>query len=492
MSAPAATKTTRNALVLIIASVLSNGIQFIWQFALATALGPQGIGIYGTVLSLMGVSSAVAGFGLGPIFIRDVARDPQAISRYWTARLFLQTILGGLAYIMAVGAALLAGYDHLIVAYTAIGALSLLIDILGTITADLLIAQERMTLRAAIEIGCIVLRVLVAALFLSFGWGLIGVYIATLATGVLRTVLYWGAHTIKGFWPKMPLDRPLTWRFFWDSAPLAAAGFFNLLYQHIDKLITTALIGVIGTGYLGPAFTISMGVIEVLNTTVLTALFPYMARLYVDDRKAYDQLVATMTRLVFVISLPVSLTITLFAEPIVLMIFKEQFAPTIGVLRFLIWFTFLTMIGNVLVQAMQVQNQQKRVLWIRAGGLILNVIFTTGTLVLFRDAAGAALSAAIAQAFVLALLFTEFPGLMAHARTGTLYVGRIALIGAVTGAVMLAVGQIHFIAGIVIGLIVYTVLGWIWGLADDDRALMHQILAVIPGQAWLRTRLAAR
>lgn len=508
MASPAASKTTRNAVVLIIASVFSNGIQFIWQIALGASLGPEAYGVYGTVVSLMAVSTAVANFGLGVILIRDVSRHPDKIAQYWTARLFLQTILGLLAYIMSISAAILAGYDHIILAYTAIGGLSLLIDIFGTMTADLLIAQERMMLRSLIEVGSIILRVLMAAVFLAMGWGLIGVYIATLVTGVLRSILFWGAHTIKGFWPQMPLDRRLTWRFFWDAAPLAAAAFFNLLYQHIDKLITTALIGVRGTGYLGPAFIISSGVIEVLNMTILTALFPYMSRQYVTDPQEYSRRVSTLLRLMFVFSLPIALTITLFAEPIVLTIFKAQYAPTIGVLRFLIWFTFLTMIGNVLVQALQVQNRQRRVLWIRVGGLIVNVVFTTLVLVIYRDPQGAALSAALGQGLVLVLLFLQFPELIftdprkirekaalerfqdviVALRPALLYIGRIAVLSLATILVMILVGQLHFVLGIIVGLLVYGALIWWGGLADSDRVLVNQILAIMPGHAWLRAR----
>jgi len=516
MSATIATKTTRNALVLIVSSVFTRAILLLWQIGLTTALGPEVSGIYTTVQSLMAVSTAVVGFGLGIILIRDVAREPQKISQYWTSILFLQTVLGLLAYVMSVGAALLAGYSDIIVAYTAIGGLSLMIDIFGTMASDLLVAQERMTIKSVIEVGHIIIRVLSAAVFLRLGWGVMGVYIATLATGIIRSALFWAVHLTQGFHPSMPLDRALTWRLFWNAAPLAVASFFNLLYQHIDKLITTALLGEKSTGYIGPAFTISQGVIEVLNTTILISLFPYMSRQYVADEQGYGERVATLLRLMFVFSLPVAVTITLFAEPIVLLIFKAPFAPTIGVLRILIWFAFLTMIGNVLVQALQVQNRQRRVLWIRLVGLVINVIFTVAVLLAFRDPQGAALSAVVTQALVLGLLLLQFPEMISgrsekrkskptlmgrlgqfpefvsDIMPGIRYTVRISLMAVISGAVMLLFGRIHFIVGSFVGLLVYAALIWRGGLADTDRALVRQIIAVIPGTAWLRARIAGR
>jgi len=492
MSAPAASKTTRNALVLIITSIFSRGILFIWQITLTTSLGPEMSGIYSTVLSLMAVSTAVVGFGLGIILIRDVAREPHRMAQYWTATLFLQTVLGLAAYLLSVGAALAAGYDDIILAYTAIGGLSLLIDIFGTMASDLLIAQERMTIKSVIEIGHILLRVGTAVVFLALGWGLLGVYIATLTTGVIRSVLFWGVHAIKGFYPTMPLDRALTRRLFWDAAPLAVASFFNLLYQHIDKLITTALIGAASTGYLVPAFTINQGVVEVLNTTILISLFPYMSRQYVADPHEYGGRVATLLRLMFVFSLPVALTISLFADPIILLIFKDQYAPSIGVLRIFIWYTFLTMIGNVFVQALQVQNRQRRVLWIRLVGLVINVVFTTAVLVAFRNPQGAALSAVISQVLVLGLLFMQFREMAWDTRQGLIYVGRVITMSVVAALVMIIAGQIHFLLGMTLGLFVYAGLIWRGGLADSDRALVWQILAILPGHAWLRARLAAQ
>ncbi|NJN37169.1 MAG: hypothetical protein HC794_09125 [Nitrospiraceae bacterium] len=69
---------------------------------------------------------------------------------------------------------------------------------------------------------------------------------------------------------------------------------------------------------------------------------------------------------------------------------------------------------------------------------------------------------------------------------------RIALMGLAASAVMLLMGQIHFLIGIGGGLMVYAALvGW-GGLTESDRRLVAQILSLMPGQAWLRARWAAR
>jgi O-antigen/teichoic acid export membrane protein len=167
-------------------------VLFAWQIVLANWLGPDDQGIYSTVLSLIGITAPIVNFGLGVILIRDVARHPEQIRRYWTAILFLQTLLALAAYGGAVGAALI-GYSNnpAIIAFTAIGGLSLIVDIFGSMGSDLLLAQERMTVTSAVDIVHILLRVGLAALALASGWGLIGVYLATLLTGIVRSIGRW-------------------------------------------------------------------------------------------------------------------------------------------------------------------------------------------------------------------------------------------------------------------------------------------------------------
>ena len=104
---------------LVIASIISKGVLYIWQLVLSTWLGPTEYGIYGTVGGLMVNAATIASFGMGLIVIRDVARDPSKAGKCWSAMLFVQTILAVLAYIGMNGVAV--GYSETLRAFAASG-----------------------------------------------------------------------------------------------------------------------------------------------------------------------------------------------------------------------------------------------------------------------------------------------------------------------------------------------------------------------------------
>ncbi|MCU0513145.1 MAG: oligosaccharide flippase family protein [Anaerolineae bacterium] len=489
MTAPTPTATTgarratRNALALMLASVLSKGALFLWQIVLFNWLGPTETGVYSTVVSLMAITAPIVNFGLGVILIRDVARRPAEIGRYWTAILFLQTGLALLAYLSVVGLALAGGYSPVIVACAAVGGLSLLIDIFGSMGSDLLLAQERMTITASVEVVHIALRVALAALALGAGWGLAGVYLATLFTGVVRSLLLWGANLRLKQRPALPLDRALAGTMLWHAAPLALNALLVQAYQHADKLMMTGIIGERSTGYMSPAFTIHFGVVEVLNSTVLIALFPLMSRTFGDGRQsAFGRLTATLLRFVLIVSLPVTLLLSIYADVLIGLLFRADYAPSGGILRLLIWYTLLAMVGNVLVQALQVQNRQRQVVALRAAGLLLNILLNGLFLFTLRDPRGAAVASVLAEALVLVLLFNRFqaagwPG--AQMMPGLL---RVLAAGGAAALAMLLGGALHPLVGGAAGLVVYGLaLVYGGGLTDDDRGLLAQVLAALPG-----------
>ncbi|MEP0764482.1 MAG: oligosaccharide flippase family protein, partial [Chloroflexota bacterium] len=268
-----AQRAARNATALALSNIVSKGVLFAWQLILARWLGAEGYGIYGTIGALLAVGAAIPDFGMGLIVIRDVANRPQDANRYLTATLTLQPILAALGYVVLMLAAFLLGYDAELRALLAFAALSLLVDALGNMCHNQLLAVERMVIPAAIATGHVIALVVLAGIALAAGAGLWGLYAATLVAGLLRAAVYWAALLRAGARPQFPVDRAVARGLLIAGWPIAVTSFLALAYQHADKLITTAVIGTEGTGQLTAGFVIVFGVIELLSTTVLVAVF---------------------------------------------------------------------------------------------------------------------------------------------------------------------------------------------------------------------------
>lgn len=485
-SSAAAQRAARNMTAMAAAQVLSKGVLFIWQLVLIPLLGPAEYGVYGTVNALFPIGVVITGFGMGVIIIRDVARRRELAGAYLSSALFLQTILGLLAYVGIQLAALLLNYPSEVRGFLAIACLSLFIDMFGTLCFEQLQAQERMVINAAIEFSHIAIRISLAALVLFAGFGLLGVYAVTLVSGIGRAVVLWIVVVRSGVRPEFPIDRALARRLLRDGAPGAAAGLVTTVYQNIDRLVTASLIGSQGVGYLAAAYIVVFGVIELLGTTVLIAVFPLLARISGagSDPARFRRVVETLAHFSLVVTFPIVLAISIYADTLV-SVLGARYAPTGDILRIMIWYALLVIITNVYVNGLLAQNRQRITFVVRTFALLINFVLLL--LLLPRlGLSGAPIALVIGEVVVLALLVPRFAqGSPVLPRPGKLL--RVMIAGAAAGVIM---GLLHIIQppllGAVIGgtsgLVIYgALILWLRGLDADDWALIRQLAEAMPG-----------
>ena len=476
-----ARRAARNAAAMAFSRILSSGALFVWSLILAGLLGDSDFGVYNAIAALYLIGAAITSFSLSQVVIREVARQPELAGKYLSITLTLQTLLALFAYVSMNAAALALGYDDTLRGLTAIACLSLLIDMLGNMCYDQLLAQERMVTTASIDLVHVIIRIVLAALALWTGFGLLGIYAVTLLTGIGRSALLWAMLLKTGVRPVFPLDWSLARPLLINSAPLALSAFINMTYVQIDKLMTTSLLTTADTGHLSAAFIIIIGVVEILSTTVLVALYPMMSRAYRPDsteNATFFFIVEKLSFFTLLIGLPLGLLCTSFAAEIAVPLFGEDFRPAADVLRVLIWYAVITVVVNVFAQAMMVQNRQRFYVVVRAGGLILKLALNL--ILLPRiGVVGAALASVVAEALVLAALAGAFK-LDWRALSPRLV--RIVAAAIVATVTMFALGAIHPILGMIGGLAVYAGAVLVLGvLANDDWDLLYRLTAAVPG-----------
>lgn len=483
MSAQDLQRATRNFSVLVVGGFISKGLLFAWQIVLGNWFLPDEYGIYNTVTSLMAVSAILVSMGMSMIAIREVARKPHLMGHYWATMLWLQGAFVGVAYVLMMGLAVLSGYSDAILAYASLAGLSLLIDSFGNIAHDLLLARERMTITASVEIVHIVARVGLAWVALQLGLGLLGVYGVTLLAGIGRSGALSYAHWRAGLRPLFPLQREIVLPLLRDSAPLALSAFLTLAYQHADKLMTTAFLGERNTGYLAPAFIINFGMTELISTTILVAVYPVLSRYYYDSalRELFGRITETLARVMLMVSLPIVLGLSVFSLPIVLAIYNENYRPTAGVLSILVWYTLIMMVGNVFAKSLLIQNRQRTTLWIRGVSLLINVTMNAFFLIRTQDPRGTAVASVLAETFALGAMLWHFRSVGFLWGRFFARIVRTLGAGAVMAAVMLAIGSGQWGLALVAGGISYGVaLLGLGAVTRQDWDIMEKFLGALP------------
>ncbi len=478
-----AKRAARNVSVLMLASVISKGALYLWQIALSVLLGPSEYGIYGTIGGMMVTAASVASFGMGLIVIRDVAREPQKAGQYWTSMLFAQTLLALLAYIGMNGFAI--GYSETLRGFAALAGINLFIDLFGNMGYDLLVAREKLVKTSLVEIVHIFLRIALAWLALTAGWGLLGVYGAAILTGALRSFALVGLNLRAGIRPEFPFDWGTAKPLLINSAPLALSAFLTLAYNHSDKLLTTGILSERITGYLTAAFVINFGVIELLSVSVLVAAYPLLSRYYDDGRNPFfGFMVEKLALYMILVALPMALSVSILADRIMIPLLGEAYAPSAGILRILIWYTGITIVGNVFSQGLLVQNRQRRLLLIRGSSLALNITLTALLLLNWRDPRGAVIASIIGEILVLIMLLKTFRALGWQPKRIAISAARAAVAVVPAALVMLALRDQFIALPLLGGLSVYiggVVLTRV--LSAEDWDLIYRLASTMPGAA---------
>lgn len=482
LSGSEARRAARNAGAVAAASIIRSGVQFGWQLILARALGEAAFGIYGTVGALIAIGVTITAFSMGLIVIRDVARRPELAGRYLASAMVVQTTLGLVAYAGINGVAL--GYDDAIRVYVAVAGISLFIDLFGNLAYDQLLAQERMVTTSVIEVAHILLRIGLAGLALFAGYDLLGVYTATIVSGVIRSVLLWVMLRRTGVRPVFPLERTILRPLLINCAPLALAALVNMTYLQIDRLLTTSILTEADTGHLNAASVMIYGVVDILSTTILIAVFPMMSRVFRGDGRddTFRFMVEKLSFFTLLLGLLLGLEFSVFAGAIIVPLFGVNYVETARILRVLIWYAVVTMIVNVFAQAMMTQNRQRRWVVIRIGGLICKLALSL--LLLPRiGVVGAAVSSVIAETLVLLVAASDARRTIHIDLVGMLpRLLRLAVVGAAAVAAMLVLGGLNPLLGMIGGVVVYAG-GVLAGrvLAADDFDLIYRLLAAVPG-----------
>lgn len=472
-------RTARNATAIALSTFLARGIQAFWVILLARLIGDANYGTWGTIGALISTVAAISDFGMGVIVLRDVAQQPANAGRYLSATLVTQSALSGVAYLLLIAIGLVLPNDTATRLLIVLAGISLIVDTLGTMVYNQLLAHEQMVTTSAITVLHIAITVAFALTVVIRGGGLVGLYLATILAGVFRVVLFWMQMARLRIHPHWPLDWSIVRQLFRDGSPLALGSFLSLAYQNIDKILVYTFLSAANAGYLTSAFVIVFGVVDLTSTTVLTALFPLMSRLAKDHPGELRALTDRLAILMLAITLPMAIGIAALSPMLAALLFPG-FAGTAGVLQILIWHLVPMIVATVYAQWMIVENRQRRRLVIQVLGLVVNVILNY-ILLPRMGVQGAGVAILIAQTAILVLYLIEFHSSTSALRRLGNHAARIALAGA--GMAVCVYGlraSSPFMAGALGAAIYGAAILLLRALAPDHWAILRGAAVALP------------
>lgn len=169
------------------------------------------------------------------------------------------------------------------------------------------------------------------------------------------------------------------------------------IFSQTDKIMIKMLVNNAENGYYSTAATCAA-----LSSFVFTAVIDSMRPLILSSKQeSVEKFHINMSRLYSIIiymGLAQSVVLTVFAEPIVMILYGAEYRPAIHILRIVTWYSAFSYMGSVRNIWILAEGKQKHLWKINLSGVLLNVIGNSILIPKF-GAAGAAIASVCTQFF---------------------------------------------------------------------------------------------
>ncbi len=322
--APKKSNRGGNLIALAIAQALRLGSGLAVNVLLMRVLGVEGYGVYGYILTLVGLASFGATLGMFNLINRELAREPERTGE------LVATGIAAVSGLSIVTGALVVGWAGWmdgrpeVVGAAALAAVALGLQSLASIPEAACHAHQRMALSVAGQIAGRIALVVGTAALLWLELGVAAVFAAQLLDALITFVVIWRMYRRHlaeySLRPNLSAIRSLTSR----SIPFGLNLLFGSIYLSVDVLLLAELKDDTEVGvYRGAVMLIAL--FPVIANTLNRGLFPRMAR-FVDDPIAAGGELKFATRVLLAVSIPAAVGGMLVAEPLLVFLGGEAFS----------------------------------------------------------------------------------------------------------------------------------------------------------------------
>ena len=179
------------------------------------------------------------------------------------------------------------------------------------------------------------------------------------------------------------------------STPFILPSLMVAIYGQTDKLMLKQMISEAEIGYYSTAMSLCTSWCFVLSA-IIDSLYPSIMEAFSRSREDFNRKNRMMYAIVIYTSLAVSVGLTLFARPIILLLYGASYAPAVNPLRILTWLTAFSYLGVARNAWIVCTNRQKLLKYVYFGGALSNVILNL-LLIPRWGASGAAVASLAAQ-----------------------------------------------------------------------------------------------
>lgn len=366
-------RTARNSAWLLSGNLAALVASFGFVVLAARRLGAESFGEYTVAAALASYVTLAASFGLDWVIIRDLVRERTRAGEVLTTTLLARFALWLTGTLVIAAVLWLLHTDMRTLAVFGLLALGGLFIVLGNCGAALLSSREVFVPRVLIEVSASFLRVGCGYYALRSGAGVVGVAGAVAFSSFLGAALLLFVSLRRERIRLQPTGMVRIRELVRGGTPFALAGLLFILYFRMNVVLLSAFRGHAEAGLYGAAFK-AVDAWVFVPGSLMTASYPVLARLVVQDRDRFRRMSRFLMRALLVLALPAAAVLAPRAEAIMGMVFGPGFLAAGPALSLLCFLLPLVSLNYVLGTALFASGRAATVLVSEGIGLALAVL----------------------------------------------------------------------------------------------------------------------
>lgn len=368
----AALRVAKNTVALFISRAFAMAFSFAFVVCAARFLGVTGFGKYALAQSYFELFLSMSATGVTIIMIREVAKRPSWARRYLSASVTLVTVLTLVASgILAILAGLF-GYAPDMRAAIYLACLALLPAATSRVFEAAFVALEKAEYVICGTLLESILRTGLGLIALLKGYGLPALFVVLIVARICMLLLYLALlsrHVSNMHWH---FDWAVLKQLIRDWRVFALENWLSNLFGSLDVVVLSFFHGELVVGLYAAAYKIlRLGII--VATSYASAVFPYMSRLFEESTEALGRLSEVSLKYTLALVLPGVVTIAFLADRIILLLYTDEYAGSIPILRVLIWVLVLRFLNPFLSHVLFARGEQRKSLQVAAISLAVYV-----------------------------------------------------------------------------------------------------------------------
>jgi len=367
-----ARKIAKNTTILFISQIITYVIGFFITLYTARYLGVEGFGILSLALALTGIYIIFNDLGLNTLTVREVSRDKSLQKKYVGNTIVLKLIFSASTFLITVLTVYIVHYPDLVKDVIYIITISYIFNAFSGIFYAIFQSHQEMEHQSIVTVLNSVVMITGVLLAIYYHLDVIAfAFIYLIANGVnLAYILI--AYSWKFSLPKIEVDLN-----FWKSTlknalPMAITSIFAVLVFRVDTVMLSLFKAVTAVGFYAAAQRL-MEALIFFPAVYTTSIFPVFSTFYVSSKSPLNLAYEKSFKYLTILSLPIAVGITFLASPIILLIYKSAYTPSILALQILAWVLPFIFVNYILGSLLTAMDRQYTLLKITAVCLIFNV-----------------------------------------------------------------------------------------------------------------------